>query len=172
MLFVTLHQPGSNNNRGRLTGEYPDTTDGEYAARNTANMAWLDTAFEMAAADKENLGVVVLSQANPFERFLETLTPPYAVSGYTDFINKLRDKVRTSNKKVLYVGGDTHYFRVDKPLTTTYPAANQLTPAGARLMNFTRVEVYGQNDVHWVRVDVDLDNDDLFEFKSVTVPGN
>ena len=45
--------------------------------------------------------------------------------------------------------GDSHYFRIDKPL---------LDAQGRRLENFTRVETFGDNqangnnDVHWVKV--------------------
>ncbi|MBS1825785.1 MAG: hypothetical protein JST93_10730 [Acidobacteria bacterium] len=172
VLFVTLHQPGSNNNFGRLTGEFPDLTNAEYIERNRANMAWLDYAFEQANADPQIKGVAIFSQANPFERFLETATPPYPSSGYADFISNLRNKVVASNKKVVYFGGDTHYFRIDKPLTNTYPAPNQLTTAGTRIMNFTRVEVFAQNEVHYILVQVDATDPDLFIFKPVLVPGN
>jgi hypothetical protein len=55
-------------------------------------------------------------------------------------------------KPVVYVHGDSHYFRVDKPL---------LDAQGRRLENFTRVETFGDNaandnnDVHWVKALVD-----------------
>jgi len=172
VLFVALHQPGSNNNLGRLTGEFPDLTNTEYTERNRANMAWLDRAFELAAADSKIKGVAIFSQANPFERFLETATPPYASSGYADFIANLRGKVQSSGKQVVYFGGDTHYFRIDKPLTNTFPSPTQLTTAGTRLMNFTRVEVFAQNEVHYLLVKVDANDPDLFTFKPVLVPGN
>jgi hypothetical protein len=171
VVFVSINQPGSNNNRGRTSGEYPDAADSEYTARNAANMAWLDKAFDLAKDDKIK-GVVILAQANPFERFLEVVTPPYPTSGYIDFISKVRTQTQALRKQVLYIGGDTHYYRVDKPLTTTFPAPNVTTPGGTRIMNFTRLEVYGQNDVHWVRVDVDSQNPDLFIFRPVTVAGN
>ncbi|MFN7932359.1 MAG: hypothetical protein U0R19_03480 [Bryobacteraceae bacterium] len=172
VLFVTLHQPGSNNNFGRLTGEYPDLSNAEYSERNRANMAWLDYAFEQANADPKIKGVAIFSQANPFERFLETATPPYPSSGYADFISNLRNKVVASNKQVVYFGGDTHYFRIDKPLTNTFPSPTQLTTAGTRIMNFTRVEVFAQNEVHYILVQVDATDPDLFIFKPVLVPGN
>jgi hypothetical protein len=80
--------------------------------------------------------------------------------------------VQTSGKKVLYVGGDTHYWRVDKPLTDTYPAPTVLAPAGNRLYNFTRTEVFAQNDVHWTKITVDKDNPALFVIEPRIVPGN
>ena len=69
----------------------------------------------------------------------------------------------------MYVHGDTHYFRIDKPL---------LDKDGKRLENFTRVETFGDNaanglnDVHWVKALVDPKSRDVFAFQAQTVPGN
>jgi hypothetical protein len=68
-----------------------------------------------------------------------------------------------------YVHGDTHYFRVDKPL---------LDSNGMRLENFTRVETFGDNaanglnDVHWVKALVDPKSRDVFAFQAQIVPAN
>lgn len=183
VVFVTIHQPGSNNNLGRTAA-----MDAEYAARNAANMAWLDQAFTLAGSDSKIRGVVILAQANPFERYLEANAlgvPSYAVSGFADFINNVRGKALASpNLQVLYAGGDTHFWRIDKPLTTLYPApcspAGTLTcpsgvvlnSTGTRVMNFTRTEVFAQNDVHWTKVTVDKENPNLFTLEPQIVPGN
>ena len=72
-------------------------------------------------------------------------------------------------KPVVYVHGDTHYFRVDKPL---------LDGDGKRLENFTRVETFGDNapnglnDVHWVKALVDPQSRDVIAFKPQIDPGN
>lgn len=180
VVFVTLHQPGSNNNRNRTTGLFLDLTDSEYTARNAANMAWLNQAFAMAAADNKIKGVAIFSQANPFERFLEP-GQGYTTTGYADFIANLRTKAQTSGKRVIYFGGDTHYMRIDQPLTGTYPACVTLNPCVAaavpgsptdRVNNFTRIEVFAQNDVHWIKVEVDHNDPGLFKFIPRRVPGN
>jgi hypothetical protein len=82
--------------------------------------------------------VVIASQANPFERFLNRArATPF--SGYGDFIGKLRAFVAANpDKHVLYIGGDTHTPRVDHPLTDIYPSPTQLMPAGTPYPNFTR----------------------------------
>jgi hypothetical protein len=59
--------------------------------------------------------------------------------------------VDSFGKPVAYVNGDSHYFRVDKPL---------LDSAGSRVINFTRVETFGDHqptlgDVNWLKVNVD-----------------
>ena len=65
--------------------------------------------------------------------------------------------------------GDSHYFRIDKPL---------LDASGKRLENFTRVETFGDNaangnnDVHWVKALVDPRSRDVFAFQAQIVPAN
>jgi hypothetical protein len=72
-------------------------------------------------------------------------------------------------RPVAYVHGDSHYFRVDKPL---------LDSRGRRLENFTRVETFGDNqgngdnDVHWVEVKVDPRSREVFAFQAQMVPAN
>lgn len=58
--------------------------------------------------------------------------------------------------------GDTHAFRVDKPLRS--PDTRQIVE------NFTRVEAFGHPDVHWVRITVDLEDPAVFSFRPELVP--
>ena len=89
--------------------------------------------------------------------------------GFKDFLLALRNGSIGFGKPVVYVHGDTHYFRIDKPL---------LDKDGKRLENFTRVETFGDNavnglnDVHWVKALVDPQSRDVFAFQAQTVPGN
>jgi hypothetical protein len=70
---------------------------------------------------------------------------------------------------VVYVDGDSHYFRIDKPLENS---------AGQRLENFTRLETFGDhqengnNDVNWVKVLVDASSREVFSFQPQIVPAN
>tara|TARA_R110002096_G_scaffold358509_1_gene551581 strand:- start:336 stop:539 length:204 start_codon:yes stop_codon:yes gene_type:complete len=64
---------------------------------------------------------------------------------------------------VVLAVGDTHIFRVDKPL---YRAD------GTLVENFTRVETFGHPNVHWVRVRVDPSERSLFTFRQELVPEN
>src|SRR5258706_4562293 len=59
-----------------------------------------------------------------------------APDGYHDFLVALRQQVTSFAKPVVYVHGDSHYFRIDKPL---------LDAQGRRLENFTSVETFGDN---------------------------
>jgi hypothetical protein len=65
-------------------------------------------------------------------------------------------------KPVVLVHGDSHYFRIDKPLTR----------GGRRLENFTRVETFGNPDVHWLRVTVDPNDPNVFTFRQQIVRNN
>jgi hypothetical protein len=181
VLFVGINQPGSNNNHQRnISASSPvptDNNEAEYAARNAANIAWINKAFDLAN-DGTTRGVVIMQQANPFERFLEP-GQGYTRSGYEGFISTLRARVVAFGKPVVLVGGDTHTVRIDKPLTTLYPGHTsdtgsgvQLATAGTRIQNFTRVEVFGSPDTYWVRGVVDPFDPNVFSFAMQTIPGN
>ena len=92
-----------------------------------------------------------------------------APDGFQDFLSALRQQVTAFGKPVVYVHGDSHYFRIDKPL---------LDAQGRRLENFTRVETFGDNqangnnDVHWVKALVDPKSRDVFAFQPQIVPAN
>jgi hypothetical protein len=62
------------------------------------------------------------------------------------------------------VQGDTHYFRIDKPLFSTTKRR--------MIEHFTRVEVFGSPNVHWVRGIVDLNEPQVFTFKPEIVQKN
>jgi len=180
IIFVTLHIVGSNNNLGRTR-----EMDTEYAERNEANLAWMKEAVDLAKRNG-NKGLVILSQANPeFEIFWrprrlgsymrvlldelrgikpEKLAEIRKKSGYTDMVRLLETEVVTFGKPVLFVHGDTHVFRVDKPLFNT--------KNGRAIENFTRLEVFGSPDVHWVRIVVEPDNPNLFVIRPETVRAN
>lgn len=183
VLFVTLNQPGSNNHHQQ---QYNGFTEKEYKDRNAANMAWLDETFKVFSQDNTIKGMAIFSQANPFERYLEPVSDSnkiyYSESGYADFINKLRTITKVSQKRVVYFGGDTHYMRIDQPMTDIYPGCKNDTsccipidvPAKStdRINNFTRVEVFGDKDIHWIKVDVSDTDPGVFKFTPRRVPGN
>jgi len=89
--------------------------------------------------------------------------------GFQEFLVALRDEVIAFRKPVAYVHGDSHYFRVDKPFQDS---------AGRRLENFTRVETFGNNqangnnDVNWIKVEVDPRSREVFGYQPQIVPGN
>ena len=168
ILFATVHIVGSNNNRG-----HTPAGDIEYAERNAANLAWLKQSFALAKRNAYK-GMMILTHANPYfedrwspiRRQSLHIVPPETTeaSGYDDFLDSLTAEVIAFDKPVALVHGDTHYFRVDKPLSDT---------AKRRLIeDFTRVEVFGSPYIHWVRAIVDPDNPQVFTFIPEIVPQN
>lgn len=171
VVFVTLHIVGSNDN----TGHGP-RTDAEQAERKAANLDWLKAAFAEAADAR---GLVILTQANPgFENFWPDAAKtryflpfiargqplPKPASAYGDYIREIAQALESYRKPVAFVHGDTHLFRVDKPLYST--------KTGRAFENFTRVETFGWPDTHWVRITVDPSDPQLFRFKPEIVPEN
>ena len=59
-------------------------------------------------------------------------------------------------KPMILVHGDSHYFRIDKPLNRIDSSLN--------VYNFTRVETFGSSNVNWLRVVVNPLNPQVFEF--------
>jgi hypothetical protein len=174
VLFVGLNMPGSNNNHGRTTGLGAAAAEAEYQARNAANLVWLRKAFDIAKADPTIKAVAVLAQANPFDRFLEG-GQGYVDSGYKDFIKELRLQTALLDRPVLYVGGDTHFPRVDKPLGEKYPAPGVAAfdqKTDKRFEKFTRVEVFGETDTHWMKIKVDPNDPNIFSVSMQIVPEN
>jgi hypothetical protein len=161
--FVTLHIVGSNDNLGRT----PEM-DREHAERTAANLAWLGHAFQNARTEKARALVIVM-QADPqfpttwsqtqLDRYMSgpgVKAPAQRIAtGFDEFREALEREVKAFAQPVLLIHGDTHVFRVDKPLQR---------PDGHVVDHFTRLEVYGDPDLHWVRVRVDPSASSLFAF--------
>ena len=172
--YATLNVQGSCDN---LCDVAPDPA--EHAARTTANITWLKAAFAEAYRQR-SAAVMIVWQANPgFDRSDPTRAPlrdPRTLAqtdsqpdGFQDLLLVLREQTVAYKRPVALVHGDSHYFRIDKPL---------LDSQGRRVENFTRVETFGDNaqngnnDVNWVKVDVDPDSREVFSFQPQIVPGN
>ncbi len=155
VLFVGLNIPGSNNNFGRA----PEA-DREYVERNAANLAWLKDSFDQAKRNRQ-AAIVLTIQANP--NFDRPANHPER-TGYNDFLAALETETLAFQRPVVLVHGDSHYFRIDKPLIRSQ--------GGRRVENFTRVETFGSPDVHWIRGIVDPKDSDFFQFEQEIVPEN
>lgn len=172
--YATLHVVGSDDNLGDVA---PDPA--EHAARSAAAIAWMREAFDRAER-RGSAGVMLVMQANPgfdeadptraVTRNPQTLEPAGEEGGgYTELLRALREETIAYGRPVVLVHGDSHYFRIDKPL---------LDAAGYRIQNFTRLETPGDNaqtknnDVQWVRVHVDPWDREVFSFQQEVVSGN
>jgi hypothetical protein len=148
--FVGLNVPGTNNNREQA----PD----EYAARNEANLEWMREGFSRAEDDGSS-AVMIVMQANPgFDRSPERRT------GYNDLLGALEEETIAFGKPVVLVHGDTHTYRVDKPMISS--------ASGEVVENFTRVETFGSPDVNWVRAAVDTSTPEVFAFEPEIIEEN
>ena len=174
VVYATLNVQGSCNN---LCDTAPDPS--EWAARNAADIRWLKDTFAQAKAS-DAAAVMVIFQADPGwdatdgtrapTRDPKTLAETDAnPDGYREFLTTLRDETVAFGKPVAAVHGDSHYFRVDKPL---------LDANGRRVQNFTRVETFGDhaetnnNDVQWLKVDVDPRTRGVFSFQPQIIASN
>ncbi len=135
LLFVTLNVPGGANNARAM----PE----EFRVRNAAVLEWLASSFRHAR-DEGLAAVVLIMHANPWA------APTGHYFGYRELLSALAREARTFAGSVLLVHGDTHRYRVDRPLrdlATREPVEN-----------LTRVEVYGHPAMNWVRIRVSEEN--------------
>jgi len=172
VVFATLNIPGSNNNLGRT----PEM-DAEYTERNAVDIEWMRQAFQYAKQNGSR-AIMLLIQANPqFEQTwparrrgsLGIAPPPKKPSGYTEFLTALRREVLAYDKPVVLVHGDTHYFRVDKPLILDDKSGGG---RGRVVEHFARVELFGYPESHWVRATVDPADPNVFSFRPGMVKPN
>jgi hypothetical protein len=171
-VFVGLNVPGSNNNKVNSDAECTAKSvrtpadcaadNAEYAARSKADIDWIRQSFAGAKATGAR-GVMIVMQADPGFDLPETesvdeRTDP-GHDGYTELLNTLVDETKAFAGQVVLVHGDTHFFKLDKPLLNQ---ANLLP-------NFTRLETFGSPNVDWVRVQVDPRSRNFFQFEPMVV---
>lgn len=172
VVFAGLNVPGSNNNvvlsakectnKSARTPAQCDASNAEYLERDAANVVWLEQTFQQAK-DTGAQGVVLVIQADPgfdlpeTEEVDESQQPRF--NGYRNFVAQVIKQTEGFKGQVLLVHGDTHFFKVDKPLYS--PA--KLLP------NLTRLQTFGSPSLHWVKVTVDAGSDQLFQIQPVIV---
>jgi hypothetical protein len=160
VVFATVHVVGSNNDLVPWfgTAETPAQRAerlAEYAARLDAALAWLDRTFELA--DEEDArGVVVAMQAD-----LWFSTP----LGFTEIVQRLADRASEFGKPVLLLEGDSHRFKVDRPLAAGSPFHGVTTAAP----NLTRLVVEGETIGEWLKLRIDPNAAELFTWTRMPV---
>jgi hypothetical protein len=139
----------------------------------------MQQAFEHAKA-RGSAAVMIIAQADPGWDLSDVTRAPLRdpktlaetdglPDGFQEFLTALQDQVIAFKKPVAYVHGDSHYFRIDKPF---------LNSLGQRLENFTRVETFGDNqangnnDVNWIKVQVNPQSREVFSYQPQIVPLN
>jgi hypothetical protein len=134
----------------------------EELARKAADIRWLHDGFAYAKSIAAK-GVMVIWQADPNVNNEYKLPDPRSWDAFPDYVNALRDETTSFWGRLRSCTGDSHYFKLDKPLTNA---------AGGVLENFTRVETFGARNTHWVSATIDPSDPNLFEFEPRIVPGN
>lgn len=155
ILFATLHVVGSNNN----VREKNDAAMTEFLARDKAVLAWMQSAFE-EAAKPECRALVLFMQANPLS---ETQRSEPRGTGFANVVPAIRKAVQALPKPVYLFHADSHYFRIDKPLTSA---------TGRTLENFTRIETFGGMNLHLIQVKVDPANPEPLVAMPLMIPAN
>jgi hypothetical protein len=172
IVFVGLNIPGSNNNlvlsakecsdKSARKAEQCDAGNAEYLERDGANIEWLAASFARARAANAR-GLVLVFQGDPGFDLPETEdideSAASGVLGYRNFMKSVVRQTETFKGQVLLVHGDTHFFKLDKPLYSP----TRLLP------NLTRLQTFGSPSLHWVRVTVDPASDNVFTVHPVIV---
>jgi hypothetical protein len=167
---IIPHVPGSANNAAVAKpafATYNDTaSDGdavEFAARDAANVLWINKGFEKAIADKSN-GVIVVVQANmDWEGYARDAKSPQYTAAFDRTKLTLLTNTLNFKKPVLLQNGDEHWYQVDMPMNET---AGKLVEKdkGSLVEYFTRVQTFGSAWNHWVELVVDPSDPNLWSF--------
>jgi len=155
--FATFHAVGSNNN---FLPTNTVTFNQEFYERDAANVAWIKETFKHAKGLQLS-GIVLFTQADMFGEKKDLKE----ASGFINILKTLQEESIAFGKPVLLVNGDSHEYIVDKPIL-----ADKKTKK--TLLNFTRLQVFGEIDMHTVMVTVNPENPNLFEINPYVIEGN
>jgi hypothetical protein len=166
IVFVLLHVVGSQNGLLPFEGR-TEEHDAEVERREAAAVVWMRESFALAR-ELDSPGILFGLQAtlpfpNPFPPSGLPL-PEEAMLGFDELIAALEAEVLAFDRPVLWVHGDTHYFRMDKPLFNS--------ATDRRFENFTRLETFGAPDFHWIKVRVDPADPAVFLVEPRLIPAN
>jgi len=173
VVFSVLHIVGSNNGRApwfgdRVSpvGETPAETaarEAEWAARNKADLQWLERTFEQATEENAK-GVVLFFQAdmwNPVDR-----AGGVAFDAFTGIVQRISQLATAFGRPVLLLAGDSHDLRVD--VGVPWFSLYGVTPPA----NVTQVVVDRsiEDDIDYLRLTIDPQSPSVFSWEQVFVP--
>jgi hypothetical protein len=146
---VAAHVVGSDNGRKGYAGAAE-----AFAVRAAANRAWVLDTLRLAQRERA-AALVIAFHANPDWQ-------PSARSGFRDWIAVLREVADAFPRPILLLHGDSHRFRVDRPLRDA---------AGRPHAHVTRVESFGWPfSSQWVRIEHDAELERGFRIGVREVP--
>ena len=169
VVYIGLNVQGSNDNYpyAGVDGESRtqaqiDVQRAEEVARKEADIFFLNEGF--AYAKKVHAaGVMVVFQSDLNFNNEQHLADTRSYDALPAYAAALASASLAFPGQVALVHGDSHYFKVDKPLTT---------PKGGVIANFTRVETFGARNTHWVAATIDAHNPNVFTFEARVVAAN
>jgi hypothetical protein len=92
-------------------------------------------------------------------------TPDKVASGCFDrFLRELKKLTIEFRKPVILVNGDSHKYVVDKPFRN---ASTKKV-----IDNFTRIQVFGEDDIHAVKISILPSSASFFQTEQLLIPGN
>ncbi|MDK2741951.1 MAG: hypothetical protein NDI90_03475 [Nitrospira sp. BO4] len=188
VVFITLNIPGSNNDGLPWSGGTgspflnESARQQEVTDRNAANLRWLNRAFKIAQAKKAG-AVVIAIQADMWD-LTATAAGGDGLTGYRAFVQALATKAVAYGGPVLLLNGDTHLFRVDRPLDPTdrTGCVNTTTTTGCAggvvlspihstqpVPNLTRITVQGSTNVpnEWLKLTINPTAPNVFTYQNV-----
>ena len=168
VVLATLNVPGSNDDLAPWgaplpadAGNYPSQA-AERAARDGANLAWVDRAFALAT-EQEAEGVVLMLQADMWD-------VTTSLNGFDALVQRIGARAAAFGKPVLLLEGDSHAFEVQYPYSAGSPLrlVHPNTPVAE---NVTRIVVEGSaGRTEYVRLTVDPKTRDGTLFRWERVP--
>ena len=174
IMFLTVNVPDTDNQGTTRCLQYDASNtcvrtgidDTEWAARTSANVDWINQAFDEAIAE-DMKGIVVGTQVNFIGGFTPTRYSPTSPR-YKAVLAAIKAGAKRFGGQVLLVHGDTHTPRIDQPYNgiqspEVAPGVFAGLPLADVRENLTRIEVYGSTAAsragvspqQWFRVSVD-----------------
>jgi hypothetical protein len=169
VVYLGVNVQGSNDNYPYAgvdgetrTQDQIDVQRAEETARKAAVLHWLDEGFAYAKWVRA-AGVMIVWQADPNFNNESHLADTRSYDAFPDYIEELRKVSQAFPGQVVLVHGDSHYFKLDKPINTD---------KGGVIANFTRLETFGSRNTHWVKATIDASNPNVFSFETMIVAAN
>jgi hypothetical protein len=85
--------------------------------------------------------------------------------GFTGIVQRLADRASAFGRPVLLLEGDSHRFKVDRPLADGSPLHGVTTAAP----NLTRIVVEGETTGEWLKLRIDPNAAQLFTWTRMPV---
>lgn len=159
VVLATLHVVGSHNALDNFAGRTA-ADDEEATRRSAAAIAWLRETFALARQDKAR-AVLLAMQA---DMALEVSAGSPERRGFDAIALALEQEALGFPGVTWLAHGDSHIFRLDKPLHSSKD--------GRLIESFSRIENFGDLDVHWVKITVDPGDPEVFSVSARMVPQN